>query len=281
VLVNDITQHRMSELELQRLNRELLNKNKELEQIVYVASHDLRSPLVNIHGFSKEIEHTLDDIIDILQTEEDINQDSKAILGDLVGIEMMEALDFIQTSTAKMDRLLNGLLRFSRLGRTTIVKSELDMNQLMHRVIDGLQFQIKEAGIHINRGDLPPCQADEIQMNQLMTNLVQNAIKYRKPGQRGIIDISGRTDGEHAIYCIADNGIGIPAEHQEHIFEIFHRLSPDSSEGEGLGLTIARKIINMHNGRIWVESEQGKGSKFFVAIPLEDAPRLGRRSDHT
>lgn len=244
----------------------LEDKAKELEQIVYVTSHDLRSPLVNIQGFTRELEESLKDVHLALESK-DVPSATKDKLAVALDKDIPGSLKFITTSTAKIDALLTGLLQLSRLGRATLTMEDLDMNKLMLDVIQVSQFRAKEAGATIEVADLPPCRGDKVQINQVFSNLVENALKFLDSSRQGIIKVSGNQDGERVIYCVEDNGIGIPAEYQENIFEIFNRLDPTGSSGEGLGLTIIRRIINRHGGKVSIESEPGQGSKFSVSLP--------------
>ena len=115
---------------------------------------------------------------------------------------------------------------------------------------------------------MPSCRGDKNEINQVFSNILGNAVKYLDPSREGTIKISGCKNDSNSLYCIEDNGIGISPQYQNKIFEIFHRLEPEKSEGEGIGLTIVQKILNRLGGKIWVESEPGKGSKFFISLPV-------------
>jgi len=253
----------------ERLNIDLAQKNKELEQIVYVTSHDLRSPLVNVQGFTKELDYSLKDLASAVNSE-DVPADVKEKVAFILEEEIPEAMQYIHTSTSKMDSLLSGLLRLSRLGRAALTIKKLDMDGLISDVTSAFEFQVKEAGVKLEISQLPPCKGDATQINQVFSNLLSNAMKYLAPARPGIIKISGYKENEQSVYCVEDNGIGIAQQHQEKIFEIFHQLEPDTSAGEGLGLTIVSRILDRHSGKIWLESEPGKGSKFFISLPTEN-----------
>ena len=265
----DVTERNLAREKLERLNAALEDKNRELEQIVYVTSHDLRSPLVNIYGFSKELEQAFTFIQETLADGESVPNAVREKIAPVINKDIPEAFRFIYTGTAKMDLLLSGLLTLSRLGRAAVNFRELDMNALISEVIKSFEFQIKKAGIEICLGTLPPCLGDEMQINQVFSNLVDNAIKYLDPKRNGLITIGGEADGASSLYFIEDNGIGIPREQQENVFKMFHRLSQSGIKGEGLGLSIVKTIIKKHEGKVWVESEFGRGSRFYIALPNE------------
>ena len=259
----DITERKRAEKEQERLNKELEQKNKELEQIVYISSHDLRTPLVNVEGHSGELEKSLKDIISILDNE-GVPPEIKERLAPIIE-EGRESMEYISKGVSRMESLLNGLLHFFRSGRVEIKKEELDMNILMSGILSSFKFQVKENGAKIEISELPSCMGDERQINQLFSNLIGNAFKYCDPDRPCIIKISGQKENDRSVYCVEDNGIGMVPEYHKKIFEIFHQLNPGAG-GEGLGLSIVRKIVERHNGRIWVESEPGKGSRFYVSL---------------
>lgn len=262
----DITARKLVEQDRERLMRTLALKNKELESILYVTSHDLRAPLVNIQGFSNELSRCCDVIHSALKEKvkaEDISEEVRAVFNN----DVPEALGFILTSAKKMDSLLSGLLRLSRLGQAALNIEPLDMNAMLNDVSKSFEYQVQEAGATINIESLPPCLGDASQINQIFSNILDNALKYLDESRPGMIRIYAKVQNGQNIYCVEDNGAGIAPEHQGKIFEIFHRLEPDKKGGEGLGLTIVRRILDRHNGKVWIESEPGKGSKFFVSLP--------------
>ena len=268
-IAHDITERKLAEEDRKRLAEEISEKNKELEQVIYVTSHDLRSPLVNVQGFSKELDYTMKDLESILQSVE-IPLDSKKKLDLIFEEDIPETITFIDSSIKKMDSLLTGLLRLSRLGRAALSFEDLDMNLMLSAIKNIFEFRIKEEGVNVEIGELPSCVGDAVQINQVFSNLIDNAIKYRDPKRDCVIKIRGEQKGEKVIYCVEDNGIGISKEHQKDIFVIFRRLDPKGTSGEGLGLTLVSKILSRNNGKIWLESESGFGSKFFVSLPKVD-----------
>jgi signal transduction histidine kinase len=244
---------------------ELQYKNNELEQIVYATSHDLRSPLVNIEGFSRELTSDLKVLVNKVS---DITCDNQAgneiheICSDL-----RDSLGFINKSVEKMERLLAGLLKLSRIGRQDVRCGVVDTNRLVDDVRDTYEYQFREYNGTLIRTDLLPCMADDSLLNQVFSNLIGNAIKYRSRDRDLVVSISCVETKDSIIYSVSDNGIGIHPGHLDKIFNLFHRLNPGETPGEGLGLAIVKRIIERNNGWIWVESNPGAGSEFFIKLP--------------
>jgi PAS domain S-box-containing protein len=266
VIRTDITENKRAEAKLVELARTLEEKNKELETIVYVASHDLRSPLVNIQGFTQELKRSCAQLRALLQREEASEADRRE-LKTVLDRDIPEAMEFIQAGVAKIDLLLTGFLRFSRLGRAVLKITTLDMDAMLANIARTVEFQVKQAGATLRIDLLPQCLGDPGQINQVFSNLIDNALKYRSPQRAALIEVSGGTENGRSVYSIKDNGIGIAPEHQGGIFEIFHRLNPSASEGEGIGLAIVQKTLERQDGKVWVESAPDAGSTFFVSLP--------------
>jgi PAS domain S-box-containing protein len=274
-ICRDIAERELAEDALARLSAQIQAKNTELEQLVYVASHDLRSPLVNIEGWGREAEYAIDELNIALAAGHASSEALQAAVLQPVQ-EMSAALRYIRGSTTQMDALLTGLLKVSRYGRTSLTIVPLNMNELIAEVVAAMEFQVKAAGVELQVGELPPCRGDAMQVSQVFTNLLGNAIKYRDPDHFSVVRIGGVIDGPRSVYSVEDNGIGIAPAHQEIIFEVFHRLEPSKSEGEGLGLTIVRQITGRLDGEVRVESKPGEGSRFSVALPVSDGGDKGR-----
>ncbi|WP_309382760.1 sensor histidine kinase [Cerasicoccus frondis] len=256
------------------LIHELEQKSKDMQQIVYVASHDLRSPLVNIIGFSSELDATAKDLEKQLRAGESLSPEVEAILNN----DLPEMLHFIGSSARRMDRLLKGLLQYSRLGRYQLVTQRLDMNRLFDDMQQDLSFQLNEIGATVEIGELPDCYGDLTLISQLFANLVDNAIKYRSPDRPLHIKVSAEVLAMHIRYSIEDNGIGIDEKYVRKIFEVFHRLNPDQTAGEGLGLSICSLIAHRMEGDIYLDSKLGAGSKFHVELPRDEIT-LSERAD--
>lgn len=247
----------------EKLISELAQRNRDMQQIVYVASHDLRSPLVNILGFSSELNASSSELRDSLMKADCLDAQSRAILET----DMPEMLQFINTNAQRMDMLLKGLLRYSRLGRYTFTIQQIDMDQLLAELLQGVSFQLKEVGAKVELGLMPNCFGDKTLVAQLFTNLIDNAIKYRSPDRSLELTIKATSEGDYVRYTVSDNGQGVDPKYQERIFEVFHRLNPSEVDGDGLGLSLCSLIARRLEGDISIDSKFGVGSNFHVELP--------------
>jgi PAS domain S-box-containing protein len=264
----DISERKRAEDALAESRKLLEAKNKTLEQLIYVTSHDLRSPLVNIDGFSRELDLTLKDIKESIDSGASVTDFTKKLQLEMP--EALKALDRIRASTRQMDGLLKGLLMLNRMGRAALQIGTLNMNAIFQQLVATFAFRIKEAGITLTVGQLPMCKGDATQVTQLFANLIDNAIKYRSKDRPGIITVTGDIEGKHAMYKVSDNGIGIAEKYKDKVFELFHRLHPKDTDGDGLGLTVVKQILARLDGAITLDSVPGEGCIFSVHLPCQE-----------
>jgi PAS domain S-box-containing protein len=259
IIATDIT-------ELMHYNDVLVEKNKELENYVYVTSHDLRSPLVNIQGFSTRLKKHTDKIGELVSVSE-FDQTTKDSLDELIKQKIPHTLEYIFNSVGKMERMLNSLLQISRTGRVAMNIQQIKMHGLISKVIHTVEYQLQELKAIVDIQDLPDCYGDEAMLNQLFSNIITNAIKYRDDQRQLKISISGVSRYKKVLYRIMDNGIGIPKEHLEKIWYVFYRVDNRNVPGDGIGLSVVKRIVEKHQGRIWVESTERYGTTFFIELP--------------
>ena len=255
---------------IQQIQEVITAKNKELENYLYVASHDLRSPLVNIQGFSQRLQKQTD-AINTFVKDLKLDVETQLVLDKLTNEDIPKTLNFIFSNVTKMDTLINGLLQISRTGRIRMTINKIDMNLLMKTIASTFNFQIAELCAHVELGDLSDCYGDENQLNQLFSNIIGNAIKYRDNSRKLEIIIENTVSFNKVIYTIKDNGIGIAQRHLNRVWDIFYRVDSSSAEtGEGIGLSLAKRITEKHKGKIWVESEVGVGSTFYIELQRKE-----------
>jgi PAS domain S-box-containing protein len=265
--VADMNARVLAEQQREQLLKDLQAKTEELESIIYVSSHDLRSPLVNIQGFSGELGESCRKVRKLLSGDAAPESDHQQ-LEELLGQDIPSALEYITSSVSKLDALQKGLLKICRIGRETLEIGPVVMNELIDSALKSIRYQIDNAAAQVTVESLPNCLADAGQLTQAFTNLIDNAIKYRNPDRPLVIRIYGRVEGACSIYAVADNGVGIAPEHQQKVFEMFHQLDPiNGPGGEGLGLTIVKRILGRMDGQVRLESAPGVGSVFSVLLP--------------
>jgi len=246
-----ISRQKKAEEELLKVTRELQSSNAELEQFARITSHDLQEPLVTISGFVK-----------LLKRRYHGKLDAKAD----------EFIDFTIEGTSRMEKLLRDLLEYSRIGSKKKPYRELALGSLLDQALQNLKSNIDASGAEVKAHDLPSIWVDDTLMIQLFQNLVGNAIKF-SGNKAPVIEIFSKKREKDWVISIRDNGIGIDPQYADQIFIIFNRLHQENEYlGTGLGLAICKKIMERHEGNIWVDSVPGKGSTFSFSLPANVIP---------
>ena len=243
---------RASNAELGSANAELARSNADLEQFAYVASHDLSEPLRTVAGFSQLL--------------------GKRYRGKLEP-EADLFIDHMSAGVDRMQQLIDDLLLYSRVGREPIGRAHVDLDEVLGEVLQAIDPAMRERGAGITSGELPTVVGEHSQLRQVFQNLIVNALKFTRPDVTPRVHVDAERDGGSWRITVADNGIGVPADQREAIFKMFGRLHPgDAYPGTGIGLALARRVIDRHDGRIWVESGPDGGSVFAFTLP--DRARL-------
>ncbi len=263
---------------LREREADLRDANEEMQRFAYIVSHDLRSPLVNIMGFTTELEAVRADVfrrLDELRAATALADGAKDVE---LGRDFDEAIGFIKASIAKMDRLINAILRLSREGRREFHPARVDMDALIEGIKASLTIQAEEADATVTASRLPPVVSDRLALEQIFSNLVDNALKYLRRGVPGRVEIIGRTDGAVLVYEVRDNGRGIEAKDSERVFDLFRRSGVQDRPGEGIGLAHVRTLVRRLGGTISLTSERGQGSSFTVTLPRRWAGERQRKA---
>jgi signal transduction histidine kinase len=253
---------------VQERTAELTLANEEIQRFAYIVSHDLRAPLLNIIGFTSELETATTTLNNF------VHQQASAgglTVPDAVRAaseeDLPEAIRFIQTSTAKMDRLINAILRLSRDGRRVLMPERLDMDALLRAAADSVRHQAEAVGAEIVLDPVPPIVSDRIAVDQVFTNLIDNALKYLVDGRPGRVTVQGQRDGRMIVLTVRDNGRGIAERDLERVFELFRRAGNQDRPGEGIGLAHVKALVRRLGGAIECQSRLGEGSVFSVRLP--------------
>ncbi len=238
---------RNRQCEMKNLLEELEQSRQGLDSFAAVAAHDLKSPLNSITQFTE------------LLVED---------YGDKLGSDAAEYTDFIISAGKRMSRLIDSLLVYARSGAKFEPKP-VDLEEVSHDVIKNLNAQLRSTSTRLTfHSKLPTVLGDEVRMSQLLQNLIANSIKFQKPGAVPQIDISCREDEGSWLFELKDNGIGMAQEQSRSVFEVFKKLNTDAEyEGSGIGLSVCKKIVEGHGGKIWLESIRGEGTRFFFTLP--------------
>ncbi len=287
VIFNDITERKQSEEALRKYKEhleELVEErtadlrvaNEEIRKFTYIASHDMRAPLINIKGFTGELRLAIETVRPAINKMIPlIDEESREKIRTAFQQDIPEALGFISTSVSRMDSLISSILILSRLGRRILTFEPVDMNGLVQDILKTLAFRIDEMHVTVEAEPLPEVIADRICMEQIMGNLLDNAIKYLSPERRGLIRIRGEQEEELTAFHIQDNGRGIAGQDIPKIFDIFTRAGSQDIPGEGMGLAYVQTMVRRHGGHIWCTSEPGVETTFTFTIlkkPVNGGP---------
>jgi PAS domain S-box-containing protein len=247
-IFRDITKRKQEEEERESLLKELEVKTAEMERFVYTISHELRSPLVTIQGFAGMLRKDLERA-EVGQVETD--------------------LKFIEDRVTTMELLLKDTLETSRIGRVVNPPEDVPFIVIVKDALEQTKEQITSSGVDVSTAkDFPTVHVDRVRVAEALVNLIENSINYRGEQPHPKIEIGYRVEDEETVFFVRDNGIGIDESLQEKVFELFYRVS-ESGEGTGAGLTIVKRIIEVHGGRIWIESEKGKGTTVCFTLPVQ------------
>jgi signal transduction histidine kinase len=265
----ELTERKRLEERLRRHAAELEQLNQELKSFAYTVSHDLRAPLANIKGFSDVLNSIVEESKPILdKCLPHLDEEERAILTVGFWENVPEALRFINFSVKRMDSLISAILRLARLGRRELSPEPINMEALVQYILQSMAHQVEQRSVRVTVGTLPEVVADRFSMEQIVGNLLDNAVKYLEPGRPGEIGVTAERNAERTIFRIRDNGRGIAEEDIPQVFDIFRRVGKQDEPGEGMGLAYVRTLIRRHGGRIWCESEVGAGTTFSFTIRL-------------
>jgi signal transduction histidine kinase len=247
-------------------------QKQENEMFVYSVSHDLRSPLVNLQGFSEELSLSCRDLRELFRRD-DVPEPVRRRGLQLMDRDIDESIRFIQAAVGRLARIIDALLRLSRAGRVEYQWREVDLAAVVGKIVDALHDSIAAKKARVAVGELPPAWGDPTALEQVFANLIGNAVQYLDPERPGRIEVDGAApDGAGLppglwVYRVRDNGLGIPEAYHQRMFTAFSRFHAGNAQGEGIGLALARRMVERHGGRIWLESAPGVGTTFFVALP--------------
>jgi PAS domain S-box-containing protein len=268
-MAQDLTEHKRDAEKLKAYSEELQEINEELKNFAYIVSHDLRAPLVNIKGFSNELERTLREIGPCFQKHFTLlDQTDREKIGPILQKDIPEALTFISSSVSRMDGLINAVLKLSRAGRRKLMPEPIIVKELVQNVVNSLAHQIGSRSVAVTIRDLPDVVTDKTALEQIFGNLLDNAVKYLEQGRAGEIEISAEQNSPEIVFHVRDNGRGMAKEDIPRAFEIFRRVGKQDVAGEGMGLAYVKTVVRLLGGRIWCESEPGAGTKLSFSLPV-------------
>lgn len=257
--------------ELVQTNDSLRQQTQENEMFVYSVSHDLRSPLVNLQGFSRELLHAGEDLRRLF-AQHPVPDALRDQVNDIIERDITDSVRFIQSAVTRSSGIIDALLRLSRAGRLEYRWQMVSVRGAVLRVIEAMDSSIEEKQATVAIAELADAWGDPTAIEQIFGNIIGNAINYLDPARPGRLEIGMLDEGRldlHGLrtYYVKDNGLGIPQAYLGKVFVAFQRLHGEVAKGEGIGLALVRRAVERHGGRVWVESEDGVGTTFFIALP--------------
>jgi len=251
-VLRDITAVKKAETEIVRLNRELQerildlrNANDELGAFNSTVSHDLRTPLMIIDGFSRRIAEKY---------------------GDGLDAKVLDYVGRIRAGVGKMGQLIDDLLAYARLGRSVLQRAPIAVRDMVESIVDELLPVYPGGDVAIS--DLPPCEGDRPMVRRAFTNLISNALKFSSRVPSRLVEVGGERQGAENLYFVKDNGAGFDMRHKDRLFNVFQRLHTEEEfEGTGMGLAIVKRIVSLHGGHAWADGFVGQGATFFITLP--------------
>ncbi|MCB1055614.1 MAG: PAS domain-containing protein [Acidobacteria bacterium] len=252
---------------------DLAAAHQDLKSLLYIVSHDLRAPLINVKGFAGELRSGCQEVLKLIEGGEKALEDAarRRLMG-LLGSDIPEALSFIDTSIDRINHFMNTLLRLSQQGQRSLSMELVDTTSLVKELFASLAYQLEQRSARVHVAELPPVVGDRISLEQIFGNLLSNAVLYLDPDRPGEIEVRGETSRDLVTYHVRDNGCGIPKEDLPKVFAPFRRGRRLEVEGEGMGLAYVQALVRRHGGRIWCESEPGVGSTFSFALSAHLQP---------
>jgi len=250
----------------ERLEKLIKSNRKLTNSFISIISHDIGNALFSISAFSTELSRHCQKLLETIeQMPHSPDCDTvKKFINDC----LITDINFIGQSSDHILNTLKGIKKVSKISHLTSNISQQNTKAIVQRVLDSMKLQIKKSGAEIQLDDIPDCLGDQYQLEMIFSILMDNAVKYLDPGRKGFIHIWAKNNDRHNIYCVEDNGHGIPTDYQDTVFEIFQRVHRnDSVEGEGLGLTIMQRLLDLNQGNAWIESEPGSFTRAFVSLP--------------
>ena len=251
----DLSVRRQLENHIETLEHSAVDSRVEYDKLLRLTTQDMRRPLVNANRFCGELDHAFSRISNNIEVNDHDVQRISGILDDM------------RSNISRVNLLIDGIAQIARLEESPVEIEDIDMNELVRRLIESSGFTYEQCGFEIEVDELPPCRADRSRITQAFYNLIENAVTYLAPSREPVISLTGWENEDESVYCVEDNGIGIAEKDFDEVFAMFGRIRQAPGTGKGVGLAIVKKIVEGHQGRIALESTPNQGSKFYISLP--------------